>query len=353
MIRARLEQTPNVYLILADSYSSFAHLKANGLDVSDFRSYLVGADFRLYDEVFSNYHPTTAAMSALLDMTHHYHLLSPKPSEVVRSGRVIIGGQNNLVNILRRHDYQIQYIHQSPHLLLQGCSADHCFGGDSYAGARMVLEQIEQAGHQDGALKQSSLEDIEEEVARLALLGTSDAKRFQYVHLYDPEHAPNHRIGKCDQATEMQQYGHRIANTNRSLKRMLEGLLEKDPTAVIVLAGDHGPFIENQCRRRFDIATLEEYRDRVGVLMAIRWPASYDGRYDGRVKTLVNVFRYVLASLAHNETAFLDTLVADDVYVVGHREVLKIIEQGSLLSKAKRYTRRAMQKEHAIRPVSR
>ncbi len=130
---------------------------------------------------------------------------------------------------------------------------------------------------------------------------------------------------------------------------MIDSILSKDPTAVIVLAADHGPFIENRCQRRFDISTLAEYRDRVGVLMAIRWPSGYDGRYDERIKTTVNTFRYVLASLADNESELLSTVVPDDVYVLGNNDILKIIENGEVLATARHYTKDALRNAHGIR----
>jgi hypothetical protein len=67
--------------------------------------------------------------------------------------------------------------------------------------------------------------------------------------------------------------------------------------------------------------------------MAIRWPASYDGRYDARISTGVNLFRYVLAALAEDAAPLLQAAVPDDVYVRAGRRIFKAVENGKPLDR--------------------
>jgi len=89
--------------------------------------------------------------------------------------------------------------------------------------------------------------------------------------------------------------------------------------------------------RNGKLKTIQQLRDRAGVLCAIRWPTSYDGRYDSKIKTSVNLLRYVLASLAKNEPEILKTVVPDEVYVrmrgyrPGHK-YFKIVEDGKMMA---------------------
>ena len=116
-----LSLKPNIYFILADSYGSFTHLDKIGIPSDGFRSWLTKSGFSVYEDAYSNYQPTTAAMPAMLNMKHHYYALSKKFSEISRSGRVVTGGKNALVRFLRKNGYEIQYIHQGEYLLLHGC----------------------------------------------------------------------------------------------------------------------------------------------------------------------------------------------------------------------------------------
>jgi hypothetical protein len=46
------------------------------------------------------------------------------------------------------------------------------------------------------------------------------------------------------------------------------------------------------------------------------------------------MFRYVLGSLADDESKFLNTVVPDDVYVMGSEDILKVVEDGWALARA-------------------
>ena len=153
-------------------------------------------------------------------------------------------------------------------------------------------------------------------------------------------HSFPQKPGNCDEQKQTAIYDQSVKKANGVLERLINDIVTADPAAVIVLAGDHGPFILNKCSRFAPLKSVEQIRDRSGVLLAIRWPYGYDGRYDGKMKTSVNVLRYVLASLAKNENEILRTAVPDDVNVIietnrQNKSYYKIIENGKLLDQAK------------------
>ena len=331
-----LKEKPNIYFILADGYSSLAYMKDHGIDVSNLTEYLSDNGFRLYEDTYSNYQPTTNAMPAILDMDHHYYSLIGHRvhfSEVSKAARMVIGGENNVSYILRRNGYSIQYIHNGTYLLLQGCSADVCFPQiDGLAGARIILSYMfktDLLSEQDKAWESQTLEQMREQVATL-MDDDRNSPRFQYIHALAPSHAPNHLEGKCDESSEVQKYARRVEWAGEYLRKQISEIIERDPDALIMVAGDHGPFISKKCSRTAYIDKISDYRDRAGALMAIRWSKSYDGKYDDRIVSGVNLFRYVLASLAEDETPLLQTAVPDDVFIMGHR-IFKIIDNGKPL----------------------
>jgi hypothetical protein len=148
--------------------------------------------------------------------------------------------------------------------------------------------------------------------------------------LFAPSHVDNRLEGRCDEEAELKGYGARVVDTASTLSSVLDEIIRNDSEAVIVLSGDHGPFLSNKCDRQADIGTLEQYRDRVGAMSAVRWPDGYDGRFDALIKTNVNVFRYVLASLVDGSTEGVGGHVPDDVFVRGSDEqVLEVVKDGS------------------------
>ena len=335
-----LQNKPDIYFILADGYGSIAYLNQNGIDISGFKNFLDSSGFRSYDEVFSNYQTTTASMSAMLNMEHHYYASTRKFSEIGKVGRYVIGGNNNLVRYLKANNYQIEYIHQGSYLLLHGCGADHCYPDLPFAGAKTVIRHAIPGFLRFGMFwDKRSLDDVQQDVIRLLQAEkTSGDARFQYIHLYRPSHTPNIQMGSCDQVEQLKLYSERVAAINTYLQALVTDIISRDPEAVVVIAGDHGPFIFRQCSRNTDLNQLADYRDRAGVMTAIRWPKEYDGKYDNQISTSINLFKYILASLAENSDEFISTLAADDVYIHGSEDVLKIVGNGKILIPPEHYS---------------
>jgi hypothetical protein len=86
----------------------------------------------------------------------------------------------------------------------------------------------------------------------------------------------------------------------------------------------------------------------MAVITAIRWPESYDGRFDDQIVTTINLFRYLLATLAADEAPVLDRTVRDDVFIQGEREILKIMADGRVLIPPERYLGGELKARHQV-----
>lgn len=334
-----LDRKPGIYLILSDSFSSLKYMKDAGIDISGFESRLIGRGFRLHEDAFSNYHPTTSSMLSMLQMQHH-HYRNQDTLVAGRSARQVIAGGNELSRLLSRNGYRTEYVHQTPYLLFEGCTADYCYPRDydsqHYARARSALRELlpRYLAKRMPYLEWENPpgEVIRHEVAaRLAASVGSSDPLFLYIHLFEPSHVENDRVGRCDEQEELAGYAGRVASAVVTIESLIESIIANDPAAVIVVGGDHGPFITNRCERYVDIRTPVEYRDRVGVLTAIRWPEDYDGRFDANIRTNVNLFRYVLASLIDGSTEALAGRARDDVFVHGSGRHLQVLDDGKVL----------------------
>ena len=337
-----LEKKPNIFFIISDAYSSLAFIYEQKIDITSFRQFLTDHNFSLYEEVFSSYQQTLNSVPVILNMEHHYYSISVSVdfAEVENSARIISGGDNNFFHILNSNGYRTHNIHQGTYLLLQGSNADYSYPKiGTYVGFKSVFGSIFKRDFltkKDKSSANFSVEKVYDE-AITHIPDDKSTSSIQYIHLWGPNHSQRELDGKCDEQKELEKYAGRIKETNVILKKLLASIIDKDPDAVIILIGDHGAYIKNKCQRYDTITTLEQLRDRIGILCAIRWPISYDGRYDSKIKTSVNLLRYVLASLAKNETAILNTTVPDDGYVVmynyrsGHR-FFKIVEDGNMMA---------------------
>ncbi|MDH3640139.1 MAG: sulfatase-like hydrolase/transferase, partial [Gammaproteobacteria bacterium] len=289
--RLTISKTPNVYFILTDGYASNAYLRQENIDNNAFISFLKQQEFTIYDDTFSNYHPTVYALPAILNMEHNYYRLSGESldfSEVNKASRLLIAGDNNVTKIFKRNGYTSQYIHGANYLLLQGCRADYCFPqSNGLGGAKMLFSGIFRMNllsNDDLSLLKVPDDELVTQIKRLNAKPEPKPK-FQYIHYFSPGHAPGNLIGRCDTAKEKTRYVENLYKANRLLKDMISAILAKDPDAVVMLAGDHGPFIANRCHPLKHIERLADYRDRVGAFLAVRWPSSYTGRFDESIST--------------------------------------------------------------------
>ena len=82
------------------------------------------------------------------------------------------------------------------------------------------------------------------------------------------------------------------------------------------------------------------------MITAIRWPQSYDGRYDDQIKTIINIFPFVLASLAEEDSSILEMRVADDVFTQGSGGIQRIMKNGNIQIPAEHFSAEQMQQKY-------
>ena len=340
----QLDRRPNIYLIVPDSYGSITYMQDLGIDVSAFKAELEAREFRFYDDAFSNYHPTLPSMLSVLNMTHHFYQPIVKETEIVAQGRKSIGGDNALLRFLSRNGYESEYIHASNYLLLQGCSADQCYPEPSARDSAAKLldkvipfAEIISARGTKTTVRAVPLAKVRNRIgASLESTKESNTPLFTYIHIAEPGHPPSVMRGRCDEAYEREAYARRIGTANTFLKDTINEIIGNDPAAVIVLAGDHGPWIKNSCETVADLHSVTDYRDRVSALLAIRWPQGYAGKYDSSIKTPINVFRYLLAELATADEPLLATRQPEDVFIQGTNGIAQILADGEVIGPPQR-----------------
>jgi len=122
-------------------------------------------------------------------------------------------------------------------------------------------------------------------------------------------------------------YKNAVTKSDAALIEMINGIHEKDPDAVVVLIGDHGPhFNKNRFEGTDDnlndniiangINPLELTRDYFEVFMAVKWPK--ESKMAHGYFSHVNLFRQIFASLANNPS-ILDSRVSDDSYLMARK----------------------------------
>jgi len=324
--------TPNIYLIIPDSYPSNPLLaRLFGFDNSDFSNELSRAGFSLYDDYFSSYPYSVQSMHSMFSMEHNYFRNSIG-EDTLNMRKLIAGRGNNVTDILRNNGYTSHYIHESDYLVQENCFIESCLPRLSdYQRFRQILENFYFFDFDGNTYKYDVGTAMTEQIASTQ----QDSRRFIYKHFMDAHSGLKSYDKRNEGALEgfRRNYPARIKQVNKVLLGEIEKILAHDQTAVIVIVADHGTWAGAE--RTNAGLTSDETLDKVNVFLAIRWGSAYRGQYEHDIKTSVNLFRYLFAYLSNDER-ILATKVEDDSYVK-YRDVWKVVEDGKVLAQPKQY----------------
>jgi hypothetical protein len=96
------------------------------------------------------------------------------------------------------------------------------------------------------------------------------------------------------------------------MQQDIQTIVENDPEAIVIVAGDHGPHLTKNCAETsgvYDISEISrlDIQDRYGTFLAIRWPTKDFAKYDD-ITVLQDLFPAVFAYL-YKDTNILESKI--------------------------------------------
>ena len=323
------QKKDNIYFILLDSYTSIEGLEILGLNNTRFLNGIKKKGFNLYRSFFTNFQTTRNAMPTYLNMSlkNDGKLFYDVPWSI-RSK--IIAGEGQVYKILEHNNYKISMLYPNRYLLGNlPCQVAYCSPPISFMRyANLFIRIIFRTFY-----KENNTVPVQGDFVRVfnEIREHKNQRYFSYLHFYLPNHVYEFHYGICDQEQETKAYPRRMERANRLTIELLDSIIKTDPKAMIILASDHGPTLFNKCAMDVPLKTREEIIERQGAFLAIKWNGEYDGRFDSRVKTSANLFRYIFAHLTGDDS-ILDNPPPDNAYYkVGEGEIRQSIDNGTLI----------------------
>src|SRR5688572_14107894 len=124
--QVRFQSTPNIYLLVPDSYPSNRSLERFfHFNNSSFSGQLRDLGFRLYDDYFSSYPHTLESVHSMLSMSHNYFEKSIG-KDAIGLREVIAGRNNDLFRILESNGYKSLFIHETDYIFKGHCDIERC-----------------------------------------------------------------------------------------------------------------------------------------------------------------------------------------------------------------------------------
>jgi hypothetical protein len=285
--------TPNIYLLIYDAYVNNETMLGYGIDNSAQEDYLQTMGFKIYPRTYSVAGFTIGTMGRLLDAG----------KDIFGSYRNSVSGNGIVHNLLRGLGYENIGIFYGD-FFFQGI-------GSSYEASfpalkpthRLLMKAIFMGEFRFDVGFDNPPRKEFEKYKRRVFKNMPPGPRFVYMHDELPGHSQN--SGKC-RPDEIPLFEKRLVQANAAMKQDVDLITQRDPGAIIIVAGDHGPYLTKNCseiRDHYDISEITrlDVQDRFGTFLAIKWPNKRYTAYDD-ITVLQDIFPAIFAFLCEDET---------------------------------------------------
>ena len=319
---------PDIYLLVYDAYVDSEQLKrVYGIDNENQENFLLENGFKIIDNIYSLDNHTTGTMSSVLNMS--------SPSPVQKTQRKWINGGSNAHQILHSLGYFTQNI-VNPYILRGERKTEVGFSYpdpnfiDNSNGIYTIFKSIligefkfnmEYGDHAEwrGILKNQISQD-------------TVAPKFIYAHNPYPGHSQNSGT-LLPNETEL--FEERLIKANQEMSYDINQILSQKKEAIIIIAGDHGPYLtgDGNLMQQYDDEeiTRDHLQDRFGCFLAIRYPDSIKNTPLPKIGVLQDVLSSVFSILSSGyeyeglngsasaplNTIFIDPAIIEGVINIG------------------------------------
>ncbi|MEM7185190.1 MAG: sulfatase-like hydrolase/transferase [Bacteroidota bacterium] len=302
----KFQNTPNIYLIQPDGYVNRATMEGPLYQhQTDLFDWLDAHFFKHYNTFRSNYAASIPSNASMFSMQHHYYGEAWMNELEMPMGREVISGQNTANYVLQNNGYKTYFLAQDEYF-----QQNLKFGEfDHYNISREEIPYFS-----DGEERVAVLMDDLDEV----LADTTAQPKFVFMEKLLPHHI--HFVAQENQIeAERKEYTERIEEVNVWLKEAINKIEAQDPEAIIILLADHGGWVGMTSYP--DMFTTSDHRNLNSIfasIAAIKWNGFLQQGYDQQLRSSVNLFRVLFASLAKNDV-YLQQMEDNSSYNL-HRE---------------------------------
>jgi hypothetical protein len=309
ILNSKFTSKPNVFYLVLDAYGNDEEIKrSTSVDVSSFIENLRSKGFYYANLSQTNYPWTYLAIGSALDM----RLLAEPGKNVIRDRtqfNSIIQGEHLVRQVFKNNGYK--YLHFENRMFEDthcGGLEDECILQNSMSPFwRNILTLTPYTKILEAfGLNGSDWRKIDLDAFLLRTKNYRDSKTpfFLFAHIYSP-HSPNWLTADClprekiSMGFSPKPYADQVQCINKLVTKFLDDLLAVDPTAVVILQGDHGPFFQKQNSFSLPLSdwTQAQLLERMRIFSAHRYPAECKNLLYPTISP-VNTFRVLIACLS-------------------------------------------------------
>ncbi len=291
--------TPSIYLLIYDSYVTNETMLGYGIDNSVQEAFLEELGFNLYQHTYSVADFSVGTMSKVLDVSR----------EVSGDPKSVVAGDGNAFRAMQNLGYETYGLFPNDFYFRKfNPSYDYSIPEPRTTSLDILLRAI-LGGEFRFDIGFDMLPREEFIQSKHDIFGSITGNpKLVYMHSTYPGHSQN--SGAC-LTDEIDRFRSRLEIANTEMQDDVQRILDNDPEAIIVVAGDHGPYLTKNCAslNEFEEAEITrlDIQDRFGTFLAIRWPDKDFERFD-EIVVLQDLFPVIFAYL-FNDESFLDAKI--------------------------------------------
>jgi hypothetical protein len=304
LIGIDVSQTPDIYLLIYDSYSNEEMLDYYGIDNTEMFSFLLENNFAIYDGIYS------VAASSVESMSH---VLNMSKIPWNRNVRKVVAQDAEALIALKQIGYNVDSIFMDDYMI-RGSEPtiyntffpDPNTSDSKIPSYKIIITAIFEGFFRfDADFSTITYGDFLQKKHQY-ISESSSSPRFLYAHSNFPDHSPS---GVPSRPNEIELYHERLEVANREMRQDIDLILSHHPNSVIIVAADHGPGLtkdgNNLNARKYSLDMIDRYdvRDRYGAMLAIHWPKS-SSVYDFDIRILQDALPAVFGYIAGDVSLF-------------------------------------------------
>lgn len=293
-----------VYSLVYDAIPDIKTLRALGVDSTRLEGILNKYGFKIYPDTYS------LGWGSLLSQGLTFSILEHKKYPLGYDPRKACSGESIVFSIMKKLKYDIKNF-QNAYMLggftTKGIEYLPQFNNELLREKTMLsvlicgLLEGEFKFDQDG--KMLPLRFKIKEISDMEALRLSPRGGFVVCHFRYPGHSQN--SGKL-LPNETELYLNRLKKALDQMDTDLKTILDHDPNAIIIVYGDHGPYLtgDGVGLKDYELSEVSELmiRDRIGTLVSIKWPNLDRARkYDHALRVNQDIFPVIFSYICNSD----------------------------------------------------
>lgn len=301
--------TPDVFLLIYESYSNQETMDFYGYDNSEQTQYLQENGFAIYDGTYSLGPSSLRSIARVLETDY----MGDEEVEM----REIIAAEAGTLKLFNGLDYTTHTAISSDYMTKGFMPEyDYVFPDTRYSidpDEIIIKAVLEGEFRFDADFSTIDYESYVEYKQNVLARDLSEPE-FMYTHNNYPGHSQNSGVLRPD---EVDLHFEGIVRANQEMREDIEAIQLENRDAIVIIAGDHGPYLTKNGigLSSYDLAEVNQMdiQDRYGSFLAIHWPdTTYEEKYD--IQVLQDVIPAVISYMYEEDRLFDDTRMERETF---------------------------------------